>query len=257
MREAKIADLVEVVADLLKWRDQANRRRRQTPPAKISRTRQKLFLEMLDRMAQICSALGLGDAEWWLNRDIDEINYQEIHRHTDAAYAALIKEVSSSKFLKVEVHRLRFYVDNPDAAIRFATEVEKAFPGSVPEVISECKCFALEEWTASVFHGMRALECVLKALATKFSVPVENQTWYKLIEGIEAKVHAIDSSFGPNWKAEKAFYSEAAGHFLFIKDCWRNYVMHFKGHYDEDKAATILQHTRELLIHLSLGPGAH
>ncbi len=49
----------------------------------------------------------------------------------------------------------------------------------------------------NVFHLMKTLERALHALAAKFGVPFEHETWHKVIEQIEKKVRGMDSSFWP------------------------------------------------------------
>lgn len=47
------------------------------------------------------------------------------------------------------------------------------------------------------------------------------------------------------------FLSEAAKEFFYFKDGWRNYVAHARGTYDEHQAASVLEHTRTFMNHLS------
>lgn len=248
MREAKIADLIEQLDYLLQWRHYANQYRKDVLAPEISSQDQKSLVEALDSIAKFCLELGLehtSQTALWASADLVEIDHQTIYRHADAIYASLVMETSGCKFLKIDATRADYYPDNPRGAIRFAKEIEVAFPGSVKEILSACRCFAVEEWPASVFHCMRALEQVLRELARKFFVPCDDQTWHNIIEGIEAKVRGIGPDFGNNWKEAKSFYGEAARHLFFIKESWRNHIMHIRDEYDEGKAFSILQHSRE------------
>ena len=47
-----------------------------------------------------------------------------------------------------------------------------------------------------VFHLMKTLEWALHALAAKFGVPFEHETWHKVIEQIEKKVRGMISVSG-------------------------------------------------------------
>jgi hypothetical protein len=93
----------------------------------------------------------------------------------------------------------------------------------------------------------------LDAMGTKFGVPFQNATWHNIIEQIEAKVRKMDSSFGADWKEQQKFYSQAASQFMFLKDAWRNHVMHGRDVYDEGKALSILSHVREFMQALAKG----
>ena len=70
----------------------------------------------------------------------------------------------------------------------FGPGVTKAFPSATDDIRNAGTCFAVEQWDASVFHLMKTLERGLHALAAKFGVPVEHETWHKVIEQIEKKV---------------------------------------------------------------------
>ena len=50
-----------------------------------------------------------------------------------------------------------------------------------------------------------------------------------------------DPSLRPaDWKDQQEFYSQAANHFMFIKEAWRNYTAHAHGKYTDEEAETIL-----------------
>jgi len=138
----------------------------------------------------------------------------------------------------------------------FGSEVTSSFPSAVEDVRNAGTCFAVEQWDASVFHLMKTLERGLHALAAKFGVPFEHETWHKVIEQIEKKVRGMDSSFGPDWKKEKKFYSEAATQFMFLKEAWRNYTMHVGDVYDEGKALSVLTNVHMVMRALAEG-GLH
>jgi hypothetical protein len=146
-----------------------------------------------------------------------------------------------------------FYFEKDDL---FGAEVSNAFPSAVDNVRQAGTCFAVEQWDACVFNLMRVLEFGLRVLATKFSVPVLNTTWHTIIEQIEANVRRMDSSFGADWKEQQKFYSQAARHFMFLKDAWRNHIMHLSDVYDEGKSLSVLRHVHELMESLAKG-GLH
>lgn len=138
----------------------------------------------------------------------------------------------------------------------FGSEVTSSFPSAVEDVRNAGTCFAVEQWDASVFHLMRVLERGLRVLATKFTIPFQNTTWHTVIEQIEKSVRKMDSSFGPDWKEQQKFYSQAASQFMFLKDAWRNHIMHLGDVYDEGKALSVLTHVRMVMRALADG-GLH
>jgi hypothetical protein len=138
----------------------------------------------------------------------------------------------------------------------FGPEVTSAFPSSIDNVRNAGTCFAVEQYDACVFHLMRVLEYGLRVLATKFKIPFQNSTWNTIIQQIEASVRGMNPSFGADWKEQQKFCSEAASQFMFLKDAWRNHIMHLGDVYDEGRAVSILRHTHELMRILAKG-GLH
>jgi hypothetical protein len=55
----------------------------------------------------------------------------------------------------------------------------------------------------------------------------------------------------PDWKDQQEFFSQAASHFMIIKDAWRNYTAHARGKYTDDEAETILINVRSFMPKLS------
>ena len=55
----------------------------------------------------------------------------------------------------------------------------------------------------------------------------------------------------PEWKADEAFYSGAAGDLVAIKNAWRNPAMHVRGIYDEERALEIFNATKGFMRHLA------
>jgi hypothetical protein len=138
----------------------------------------------------------------------------------------------------------------------FGPEVSSAFPSAADNIRNAGTCFAVEQWDACVFNLMRLLELGIRVLAIKFNVPFQNTTWHTIIEQIEASVRRMDSSFGADWKEQQKFCSQAASQFMFLKDAWRNHIMHLSDVYDEGKALSVLRHVHELMQILAKG-GLH
>jgi hypothetical protein len=64
----------------------------------------------------------------------------------------------------------------------------------------------------------------------------------------------MDSTFGTDWKEQQKFCSQAATHFMFLKEGWRNHVMHVRDvPYDEGRALSVFGHVREFMQALAEG----
>jgi hypothetical protein len=132
--------------------------------------------------------------------------------------------------------------------------VAVAFPSCVTKFKDAGNCLALEQFEASAFHSMKVLENGLEALAKKFSVDFSHANWHNVIQQTEKGIRDIGPSFGNDWKDQQRFCAEAATHFMFLKDAWRNHIMHSRDLlYDEGRALSILTHVREFMQALTDG----
>lgn len=139
--------------------------------------------------------------------------------------------------------------DSPEA--RFGERALSAFPSIEYDVREAGRCFALERYTASVFHCMRIMEVGLEALSTVLDLNVATN-WNNALNLIEKEIRGRSiATHGPGWKDDEAFYSEAAAHFRAVKNAWRNHAMHKRETFDEERARGILQSTADLMRHLA------
>jgi hypothetical protein len=264
MIEANICNLIESLNRLLWLRERARLQFRLAvsdsptcyPLVSEEHDYPKIFVEVLEKMkgaAKDSSLPILRENVIWAEYQTEDggINWHSLFQYTDQIYSALVMETGNLTFLRLEKPDYFSSVLDPERKKMFGEQVEAAFPSAIPEVIGACNCFALEQRTASVFHSMRVLEFPLVALAKQFNVPYDTTNWNSIIEGIESKVRGIDRSYGPDWKDAQKFFGDAARHFMFVKNVWRNHVMHVRDDYDEGKALSVLQHTKEFIIRLS------
>jgi hypothetical protein len=89
------------------------------------------------------------------------------------------------------------------------------------------------------------------ALGAVFGISLAHTNWAPAIEQIESKFR--DMHKDPVWKAlpdykeQQEFYSQAASHFVVLKDAWRNYTAHARGKYDDDEAESIFRNVRAFM----------
>lgn len=171
--------------------------------------------------------------------------------------AGLVNEISSliSCFHDEMQARLLFVIPAGHAKFYtsdeplFGPDVEQAFPSASAEISEAGKCRALARWTACVMHLMRALEPALMALQAAVQVNVPKEQWGHVLDQIEAKIREIRKA--SHGKVDEQWYSEAASHFRFIKDGWRNYSQHLHERYDEERAVVIYDSVRAFMRHLA------
>lgn len=142
------------------------------------------------------------------------------------------------------------YLD--DSVAPFGDDVAVKFPSAAYDIVEATKCFGLRRSTASVTHLMRALEVGLAVVGAQFGVNTDYKNWQNVIDEIESKVRAINStSHGAGWKGDQEFFAGAASHFRMLKDGWRNHAMHVRAKYTEEEAEDIYRSTRAFMRHLS------
>ena len=133
----------------------------------------------------------------------------------------------------------------------FGQSIFDAFPSIEPDLGEAAKCFALGRYTAAVFHGMRSLEAGLGALCKELGIDTQ-ENWNKALNLIEAEIRSRSkATHGDDWKLDEQFFAEAATHFRFLKNAWRNHTMHLKEHYSEERALTVLSSVAGFMQHLS------
>jgi HEPN domain-containing protein len=151
-------------------------------------------------------------------------------------------ELSSKVFVYVAEDRAK-YLDSAwvnDLSLLFV------FDKAEKELLAAGRCYAHGEPNACVFHSMRALEPCLKALAKKLDVEYNHSNWQTVISSIEAKIRGLSSpsqqgkKLDEDDRKEREFYSQLATQFAFLKDGWRNHVMHGTQNYSDRDAKLIM-----------------
>jgi hypothetical protein len=151
-----------------------------------------------------------------------------------------------------------FYVEKERAAemSRMHKEIsqvwERPWEASFKNLDSASACYSHNEDTASVFHSMRAAEKVLTAMALSLKLDPGRDQWQTLIERIEKAVKNFDSEPSSSERNKKQeFYSDMAMQLRYVKNAWRNHVMHGRLFYGEKEAREIWWHIARMIIKAS------
>jgi len=134
-------------------------------------------------------------------------------------------------------------------------EVYRAFPDTEFDIWSATDCYALQHYTASIFHSMRVAEIGLRALAKERNIslpknkPVEWATWQEIITKLEEESKRIGQTWGAGKAKDAAleFYSGARADLNGFKDEYRNQCAHVRVRYDEYQAIRALTKVREFM----------
>jgi hypothetical protein len=164
----------------------------------------------------------------------------------------IIVELSSAWFLMIS-DDLREYYEQRDPI--FGRAVAQKFPEASSDIAAAGRCLALDEWTACVFHLMRALEHGLRKMAEEVGLPPEGmvyENWRNVIDQMENKIRAIEKeSKSPEKVIRLQILSEAAAQFRYFKDAWRNHVSHSRISYDQHTAMPVWLHVKMFVQHLA------
>ena len=175
-------------------------------------------------------------------------NLKEIQHQLRELLQRLEDELELQVFYQIESQKARFDKD-PEGF--WGKEIPKAFPSALPELVEAAKCYALGRNTACVFHLMRGLEVSLSCMAKAFGVPSDHTNWQSIIEQVESRIRELPRTKPPDWKEKLEFFSQAASHFMVLKDAWRNYTAHMRGRYEEGDALRIMDNVRGFMEKLS------
>jgi hypothetical protein len=223
------------------------------PPPLVPKHMQEMIKTRHEFIVHMCNPLLLEKTDARLTRISIMLNrqytYDEVAREYQTLYEAIEDDIRTE----------RFYHYNRDKAL-LVLKIQgdwaptlAAFKSAKKDVEEAVDCYALEHETACVFYLMRILEHGLRELAAAVNMTFDIQQWQTIIESIESQIR----DFGNNWKASPTktewmnFYSEAARHFFFLKDAWRNHVSHNRVTYDATSAKGAIEHIRDFMNHLS------
>jgi hypothetical protein len=108
---------------------------------------------------------------------------------------------------------------------------------------------ALDEWTASVGHLMRALEPPLQFFAQRVNVvfpksPNDLENWKNIIDQIETRITEEEKRIEGTPKShqrnqELQLLGDVALDFRHFKNAWRNNVSHGREWYDPSEAQRV------------------
>ena len=125
------------------------------------------------------------------------------------------------------------------------------FDEATKEIDQAVICFAMELYSATVFHMMRVAELGLRSLAVKIGVTmkhsIELEDWNTVLVAVDRKLEELHNApKSPSRQAELKLYSDVASHLRYMK-AWRNEMAHARAVYGEGEAKSALIRVRELM----------
>lgn len=167
---------------------------------------------------------------------------------------------------ELENRKFLYIPDSQDEFLRkkqlFGRSVYEMFPDARIELTDAGTAFAMELYTACVFHLMRVAEHGLRTLARSVKVrlthkanfmPLDFGDWNQVITGIRGKIDAARRlTPGPRRQAKLEMYSNAADHCEYMKDIWRNTASHARKSYIESEALATMDRVKAFMQFLSV-----
>ena len=230
------------------------------PHAPLDGARRDRLINQLTRLKENCGDYGLvstHDLVAWVVNDytVRPHTLGELKSTVESITVVFRQELARHFFAHIDLEKAKYmkswevFVSDPP----YGHGAAGAFPSSRRDMLHAGCCFACGFDDACVYHLMRVLEKGLGALAAVFSEPFKYENWHNVIERLESRIRKIDSSLGPDWKTQQQFYSEVACAFMFLKDAWRNHVMHGREDFDSVRAKNIYDHVCVFMRQLAEG----
>jgi hypothetical protein len=257
LKAFRIYDFDKLLTDLRELQDELDDRMGETAPCDKVRPYWERYAlkaqEILDEVAEIADALGLKPSYQRAIRTSvlageEDISLVDLHARIRDMREVLEDEIRCKLFLYLPPFSELYF----GKTALFGDEVAEAFRLCKLDLEAAGNCYALELYTASVFHLMRVLEHGLRALAHYVGASSNPDNWGHIIDQIEKKIKELDKQPKSQERDDRIkFCAEAAIQLTYFKDAWRNHVMHGGDFYLEPKATQIMEHVRDFMRHLS------
>jgi hypothetical protein len=129
-----------------------------------------------------------------------------------------------------------------------------AFPSSRQEIETGVDCYAMGDYSGTVFHMVRIAELGLRTIARERSVksvgkrkPIEWGTWNDVLQAIEGQLKIVrQATPGPKKDAALNFYDTALSDLRTLQG-YRDPTMHFREKYDKGQAYSAMFRTKSLM----------
>lgn len=200
------------------------------------------FPAFLAQLKAECDALGFSHtrglathAESRLVEKGKKYRHTELLSDLETLIFSFGNELQTELFVRILPEKGRYFQQEA----LFGTEVAEAFPSSADDIQHAGTCFALSQNDACVFHLMRVLERGLNVIAGKVDVSFDRANWQSVIDRIEVALKRVAHSNDVDVQ-ERKLLAQAATHLYFVKDAWRNDVIHGREVCDTGKTLSVL-----------------
>lgn len=173
--------------------------------------------------------------------------YQILARRSDEIVRRMRDELDTRLFLAVNTEHAPYF---EDFAERWEAVITK-FPSVAFDIKEASKCFALNRYTACVFHLMRIGEAGLTAIAQHVGYEEERPGWEPMIGYLHSQLKHNPEDMDALFRGDIEFLNGVVAHMRNVKIAWRNRVAHIESKYTEEEAEQIYVTTKVLMEHIT------
>ena len=171
----------------------------------------------------------------------------------------IFDEMDQQLFFWVPKERAGFYEFPEDKSKWDSTEkaidgiISDRFKKASVEILSARQAYAVAQYTACVFHLMRACEVGIKALhkTLNISAPRLSDSWGNLLKPMDEQLKKNPPDRYGEWAKHPDFFDHSTNDVRAIKRAWRDTTMHIEANYDESGARKALDAVTSFFEHLS------
>jgi hypothetical protein len=257
---ASIASNPNSVKDILEACRGGGAIQEQVPPAQIDEIRIGLLLPALS----YCKEAELLESQKMIQHLIGNQFKDSVVTNAELQWALhslqrlMASEMSERLFFSIS----KSFATKFDDPYPMCKEVSDAFPLAKDDIREAYNCLVLDRNTAAVFHSMRIAEHGLRSLARKLKVklthkgkpqPIVSATWDKIITEIKNRINAAHATpHGAYRQRQLTHYSDMADRCSYMKDLWRNEIMHTRRSYNKEEAAGAVRRVSEFMNLLAI-----
>lgn len=199
-----------------------------------------------------CAAFGLNVTLIKVDRLLERVKDGKVTLSQVGADARVIKEtlrdeLATKLFLHVLPENAPYYIEPFED---WGTVMEH-FPSLSFDIEEASKSFALERYTASVFHLMRVAEGGLRSVAKRVGLANPRPNWDEAIKYIEGQLRKNYDGMDSIFKGDVEFLSGIAAHMRSVNLAWRRNVSHIERNYSREEVKGIYDSTVSMMQHIS------
>jgi hypothetical protein len=215
----------------------------------------ELIQQILEPLERHCHELALDSAQDQIDRIrklvVNGGSCGECVRLFEDLYSRILGQLKRRSFFHLPGDKSPYY----KADKLFGPEVDAKFPDpDAREDLSEAgNCFAVDRFTACVFHLMRVMERGVRDFGARLGIPekiTHQKEWGRILNAADGKIKNLAFKTARSRKKRQA-YSELWALLDRVREAWRNPTMHPKASYTEAEAKDIIDSVKAFMTRLA------